>query len=315
VTWLSKILASAGGGHTIKNGGITLPARKGLNLDPADFLLADSSGSDETAVALAAKERLRATTTAVGIAVSATKGLEAENTSLATNGNQQWSLPVKWRGSGWGTSGPGAQAVEWASVCEPQQDFNSLPVLGFWAQVASGGWTPKFRILTDGFALRQAGNVSLSVAGWGAFRVEAASGSQPQRPIFTSDQGTQYVFAVPDLVDANRQTTNATLTTALTIAIPDNCVVSLGVRVKARQTGGSANFHFKNYTVDISRVNAGAATIVTGSLVTGTNLLPASWGGGTVEVSGNNALLRITGLAATTINWTTQVWMKQEFLP
>lgn len=153
-------------------------------------------------------------------------------------------------------------------------------------------------------------------AAFGKYGVLSAATGTIQRPAFVNKDGTARVLSpFPTDIDAARQTTDGTLTTALTLAVPDNTILSIGIRWKARQTGGSANYLIKNSTIEVARVNAGAAAIVTGSLKVGTDLLPAGWTGGSVAVSGNNALIQIQGVAATTINWTTQAWVTSEAMP
>lgn len=102
---------------------------------------------------------------------------------------------------------------------------------------------------------------------------------------------------------ANVQTTNNTITTILTIAIPTSpdtavfvkadilCILSTGASAAYGQSFAAAWYN-----------GTTSATISTAPTITMTNsgsfAVAAAW-----SVSGNNLLLRVTGIAASTINW------------
>lgn len=98
-------------------------------------------------------------------------------------------------------------------------------------------------------------------------------------------------------------TTDATPTTALTIPITDETVTRITVRIITRdQAGTSAQRAF--YTVEalVYREAAGNATIQ-GAANQITVIESTAGMDGTITVSGANALVTVTGIAATDLNW------------
>lgn len=97
------------------------------------------------------------------------------------------------------------------------------------------------------------------------------------------------------------QTTDATVTTIFTYAVPDNCGAWMDIRVTGRDTGGS-NRGMWVRNASVSRQAAGTANVDSTSTI-GTDYNPGIWGGITVTTSGNNVIVRVTGKVGTTINW------------
>jgi len=118
---------------------------------------------------------------------------------------------------------------------------------------------------------------------------------------------THAAFAGSEFVVATGavQTTTAAITTVFTLAIPDNSMVGLEVSVVARATGSADRAQY-TLRAGVFRQAGGAATVL-GSVAQTTNESAgaAAWDA-TITVSGNNALVQVTG-AATTINWACNV--------
>ncbi len=98
-------------------------------------------------------------------------------------------------------------------------------------------------------------------------------------------------------------TTDATLTTIATIAIPDDTVVLIEVEVVARRTDAAGRAVYIRRAV-IFREAAGGATIqnTVDTTFTRESSGNAPWNA-TIAVSGNNALIQVTGQAGKTVNW------------
>nr|QBK86418.1 MAG: hypothetical protein LCMAC102_02130 [Marseillevirus LCMAC102] len=128
-----------------------------------------------------------------------------------------------------------------------------------------------------------------------------ADGSSDQ--VLQTDGAGQLSFAtVPTLTDNTVQTTDATVTTLATIATTTDRSTLIDVKVSARNTGASeaAGYFLKS----VFRNNTGTVTQV------GTDDLLSfedntAWAV-TTSISGTNILVRVTGVAATTINWKSQ---------
>ncbi len=97
------------------------------------------------------------------------------------------------------------------------------------------------------------------------------------------------------------QTTDATATTIATIAIPDNTTVQIIARVKGDQNGGASS---AGYVVAATVKRAGGvATMVGAPNQLSVHEDVGAWDA-TIDVDGgNNARVRVTGAAATTIDW------------
>lgn len=105
-----------------------------------------------------------------------------------------------------------------------------------------------------------------------------------------------------DRVVGSMQTTNATVTTAATYAVPDDSVIAVDVTVICKTMGNVKRFSTKSI---FFRTGGGVATEAgdplevlssqgSVSLVTATILL---------EANGNNIRVRVTGVLLTTIDW------------
>lgn len=100
-------------------------------------------------------------------------------------------------------------------------------------------------------------------------------------------------------------TTNATQTTAQTIAIPATTTVMLEVRVIARRTGGTAGTaeDGAGYIIYGTYKNvAGTATLIGAINAVYTAESVAGYDA-TINVSGGNVLVQVTGIADTNITW------------
>lgn len=99
------------------------------------------------------------------------------------------------------------------------------------------------------------------------------------------------------------QTTDATVTTLATIALKDEYATKIDCVVVARK---SADDEAATFNLSMSYVRTAAGAPVALGAVTSSD--PRSTAGAaawvaTIDVSGNNARIRVTGAAATTINW------------
>ena len=97
------------------------------------------------------------------------------------------------------------------------------------------------------------------------------------------------------------QTTNNLPTTLFTLALPDNSGTIMSVDITARDTG-SANRAAYQRVANVYRQGGGAATINVGVVASVTIESVPAWDA-TITVSGNSALVTVTGAGATTINW------------
>jgi hypothetical protein len=97
-------------------------------------------------------------------------------------------------------------------------------------------------------------------------------------------------------------TTDATVTTAQTYAMPDNCIVAVEFYAIAKKptTSTCAFFAYRS----LYYRSGGAPTIIGATTDLGTNTNGTSWAAD-IAVSSNNILTRVTGQAATTVKWNT----------
>lgn len=101
-------------------------------------------------------------------------------------------------------------------------------------------------------------------------------------------------------------TTDATVTTLATIAIPASTTVKVSVFVVARRTGGASGTaeDGAGYQIDATYKNvAGTATLIGALTATYTAEDQAGWNA-TLTISGSNVLVRITGAAGNNVSWT-----------
>src|SRR3990167_94340 len=100
-------------------------------------------------------------------------------------------------------------------------------------------------------------------------------------------------------------TTDATVTTVATIAIPASTTVVIELHVAARRTGGSAGVaeDGAGYVQQATYKNvAGTATLIGSVNVDYTAESQAAWDV-TFAVSGSNVLIRVTGAVNNNISW------------
>jgi hypothetical protein len=107
-------------------------------------------------------------------------------------------------------------------------------------------------------------------------------------------------------VPARLVTTNATKTTALTIAIPSGSLVDVSARWHGRDGSGNEVYRTTNFVY--RRLGAAApAPWGTPNEVFPTLKDDAAWGTPAYEISGNNLLLTVTGKASTDITWDVEI--------
>lgn len=110
---------------------------------------------------------------------------------------------------------------------------------------------------------------------------------------------------LPEIVEGSVATTNATTTTALLIPIPASTTTLVEVTVVARRTGGSAGTaeDGAGYRIlGLYKNVAGTPTLI-GSLSTPfTAESQAGWNA-TLDVSGTNVRVRVTGAANNNVVW------------
>jgi hypothetical protein len=101
------------------------------------------------------------------------------------------------------------------------------------------------------------------------------------------------------------QTTTGAATTLFTLALPDNSGTVMVVNITARDTA-SGNRAAYQRIANVYRQGGGGATLNVGVVATASIESVAAWDA-TISVSGNNAIVQVTGAAATTINWACSV--------
>ena len=115
-----------------------------------------------------------------------------------------------------------------------------------------------------------------------------------------------YGYVSLKVTDGKVETTDATVTTLLTLPLEDNKTVQIVADVVARRTGGSAGTAGDGASYRIigtfTRVSAGNATLV-GSLTADHTAENQSGWDATLAVSGTDVLVRVTGAANNNITW------------
>jgi hypothetical protein len=106
---------------------------------------------------------------------------------------------------------------------------------------------------------------------------------------------------------ASVTTTDATTTTVLTIPIDANTTVSCGARWFGRIVAGNTQA-MRESTFVIRRVGAGPVQWGSTNDVFSTTKDDAGWGALDFAISSNNLIIRVTGMAATSINWKCAAW-------
>lgn len=108
------------------------------------------------------------------------------------------------------------------------------------------------------------------------------------------------VFAEPnDSASATVQTTDATVTTLLATTPDDGVAIICECRITGRKNDGTES---AGYTVTGAFRRAGATTTTVGTAVTATHEDVAGWDA-ILDSSGTDVRVRVTGVAATTIDW------------
>lgn len=101
--------------------------------------------------------------------------------------------------------------------------------------------------------------------------------------------------------DATVQTTDDTVTTLATYAVPDNAIVRVEVEIVARRPSNGDSAVYRR-AVGVKRHGGGGATLVGAVQDAHTAEDVAGWDA-TLDVSGNDLRVRVTGEAAATIEW------------
>jgi len=104
---------------------------------------------------------------------------------------------------------------------------------------------------------------------------------------------------------AEVQTTDATVTTLNSLALEDENAYHVKVKATAVQSDGSNRASYEKI-VTVYRTGAGSATIQGSISIVHESESNVSWDL-TLDVSGNNVRVRVTGIAATTIEWGCQL--------
>lgn len=129
----------------------------------------------------------------------------------------------------------------------------------------------------------------------------------------TATSGDEVDFGGTDIVTglslrhrSELQTTDATVTTVVGIQVADNSAISVDVAATAMESDGSDR---ARYSVGALVYRDGGGATLQGSQYSNITAIEsdATWGGPTITVSSNDALCRVTGVAAQTINWSVTV--------
>ncbi len=98
-------------------------------------------------------------------------------------------------------------------------------------------------------------------------------------------------------------TTNATETTLATIALDDDTVTKLDVLIVARNTGAAEGAQFN---LSMGYLRDGGAPVAIGTVTSSDarSTSGATTWTATIDVSSNDARVRVTGANSTNINWT-----------
>ncbi len=115
--------------------------------------------------------------------------------------------------------------------------------------------------------------------------------------------GNQFVLS-PGEVKNEVSTTDATVTTIATIPIPDDTAVWIETDVIARRTNAAGRGKWKRGAL-VYREAAGAATLEGAVWTPLTVESDGAWDV-TIDVDGNDARVRVTGVASQDINWTSR---------
>lgn len=104
------------------------------------------------------------------------------------------------------------------------------------------------------------------------------------------------------------QTTDATVTTLSSISVEDGKTTHIEATVSARKTDGTAG---ATYSLHSSFRRTGGTTTQIGGITTVSHIAEddSSWNA-TTDVSGSTVRIRVTGAAATIIDWTSTAVIK-----
>lgn len=117
--------------------------------------------------------------------------------------------------------------------------------------------------------------------------------------------GSVYDFTDSIPSTATVQTTDATITTAWSMPVPAGMNVDIKWTVLGAKSDGT---QFAQYEGTLRVTYPVGGSCAARTLTSGTDATPyyesdTLWGGITADVSSNTARIRVTGKAATTINW------------
>jgi len=118
------------------------------------------------------------------------------------------------------------------------------------------------------------------------------------------------VFSGPADIEGDVATTDATLTTLLTIPIPDNTAVSVRFRIVAFRTNGANQSTYEGVAL-FSRRSAAAAIEDGFTETVGIGTIGGA-AGSSAAVSGNNGLIQVKGRGSRDINWHGEAVLVQE---
>jgi hypothetical protein len=113
---------------------------------------------------------------------------------------------------------------------------------------------------------------------------------------------TGYAGSQLVIYTAATSTTDATPATISTITMSDDTAMWIEVHIVARRTSGGNDRAYYQRTALIYRAGGGSATIQMGVLGTVTVESNASYDS-TITTSGNDVLVRVTGVGSTNISW------------
>ena len=105
-------------------------------------------------------------------------------------------------------------------------------------------------------------------------------------------------------------TTNATITTLLTIAVPTGSAIGGLIKIVVRDTTTTASSAF--YMRQVLSTNTSGTAAIIGSVITlGTDVVAVALVTAlvTISVTSGNLLIRGTGIAATTLEWQVDAYM------
>lgn len=114
-------------------------------------------------------------------------------------------------------------------------------------------------------------------------------------------------------IHATVQTTDGTVTTCGSYTLADETSVFVTAIVFGRQAS-STNANAYLLVAAVKRESAGGATQITGSPIQERTFEDAGTWDAVIDVSSNDVRIRVTGVAATTINWDARIEV-QVFTP